>query len=100
MSPVSDPDETPFNTPAQNQRGALSLLNGILYVPYGGHAGDCGSYRGWVVAIHAANPTKIGAWVTGGVGGGIWCPGGMPSDGTGVFASTGNDLTMMMAHVD
>ena len=85
---------------AQNQRGALSLLNGILYVPYGGHAGDCGSYRGWVVAINAANPTTIGAWVTGGMAEGIWCPGGMASDGTGVFASTGNDLTMMMAHVD
>ena len=37
-----------FAPPPQNQRSALSLVNGILYVAYGGHNGDCGNYRGWV----------------------------------------------------
>jgi hypothetical protein len=87
-------------TTAQNQRGALSLVGGTIYVPYGGHAGDCGKYHGWVVGIKASDPTMIGAWATGGIGEGIWCAGGMASDGTGVFAATGNDLTRMTTHID
>src|SRR5205814_855630 len=31
----------------QNQRGALALLAGRVYVPFGGHFGDCGSYHGF-----------------------------------------------------
>src|SRR6185369_10011476 len=63
-----------FSPPPQNQRSALSLVNGILYVAYGGHVGDCGSYRGWVIAINAANPAQRGAWATGGGQEGIWAP--------------------------
>lgn len=89
---------------AQNQRGALSLVNGILYIPYGGHVGDCGNYHGWVVAVDTGqSPPALGGWATGGVGEGIWQPGGMASDGTGVFAPTGNDLpfgTMPTTHID
>ena len=60
----------------QNQRSALSLVGGILYVAYGGHNGDCGNYRGWVVAVDTANPTKRGAWATGGTRGeAIWAAG-------------------------
>ena len=40
-----------FNAPDQNQRGALAILDGRVYVPYGGHFGDCGDYRGWVVGV-------------------------------------------------
>jgi hypothetical protein len=35
----------------QNQRGALAIRGGNLYVPFGGHFGDCGQYRGFVVGI-------------------------------------------------
>jgi hypothetical protein len=73
-----------------NQRSALSLLNGIVYIAYGGHVGDCGPYHGWVIGINASNPAMKGGWATGGQGEGIWAAGGMASDGTGVFASTGN----------
>ena len=47
-----------FTPQPQNQRSALSLVNGILYVAYGGHNGDCGNYRGWVIAVNVADPTK------------------------------------------
>jgi hypothetical protein len=89
-------------TPApQNQRSALSLVGGILYVAYGGHNGDCGNYRGWVVGVNVADPTMRSAWVTGGTRGeGIWAAGGMASDGTGVFTVTGNNLTGATAHLD
>jgi hypothetical protein len=90
-----------FTAPPQNQRSALSLIDGVLYVPYGGHNGDCGPYHGWVVAINVADPTKRGAWATGGTRGeGIWAAGGMASDGTGVFAVTGNNLGGATTHAD
>jgi hypothetical protein len=75
---------------AQNQRGALSLVNGILYVPFGGQDGDCGPYHGWVIAIDIAKAAVVSAWATRGQGGAIWAAGGMASDGVGVFAVTGN----------
>jgi len=34
-----------FDASVQNQRGALALLNGKIFVPYGGHWGDCGTYH-------------------------------------------------------
>src|SRR5262249_15181402 len=50
----------------------------------------CGEFHGWVMAIDARDPSKRGAWATGGIGEGIWASGGMASDGVGVFATTGN----------
>jgi putative pyrroloquinoline-quinone binding quinoprotein len=100
VSALSAPGNVTFNTPVQNQRGALSLVNGTLFVPYGGHDGDCGQYRGWVVAINAATPTKVAAWATGGIGEAIWAGGGMASTGDGVFAVTGNNLTGVSTHAD
>jgi hypothetical protein len=79
-----------FMPQPQNQRSALSLVGGIVYVAYGGHVGDCGNYHGWVVAIDSKDPTKTGAWATVGQGEAIWAAGGMASDGTSVFAVTGN----------
>ena len=79
-----------FLASVQNQRGALALLGGTLYVPYGGHWGDCGSYRGWLLGIPLGNPGAVKAWATGAVGGGAWGPSGVASDGTWLFLATGN----------
>jgi len=86
----------------QNQRAALTLVNGILYVAYGGHSGDCGNYHGWVIAVDTTDATKTGAWATEGEGEAVWAPGGLPSDGTSVFAVTGNNtgLTAPSTHLD
>ena len=81
---------TAFASSIQGQRGALALVNGTLYVPYGGHWGDCGSYHGWVVGIPTANPAAPRAWATDATGGGIWGPSGIASDGTSLFVATGN----------
>jgi hypothetical protein len=80
----------PFDSSVQNQRGALLLSAGILYVPYGGHWGDCGNYNGWVVAVPVNNPASATAWATPAGGGGVWAPGGLASDGSSIFAATGN----------
>jgi hypothetical protein len=89
-----------FNAPAENQRGSLSLVNKILYVPYGGYNGDCNTYHGWVVAIDTTDPTKVAGWATGGQGEAIWAAGGMASDGTAVFATTGNSTVGIANHAD
>ncbi|MBO0687515.1 MAG: PQQ-binding-like beta-propeller repeat protein, partial [Candidatus Dormibacteraeota bacterium] len=44
---VDPPGES---TVAEQQRGALRLANGYVYVPYGGLDGDCSQYHGWVMA--------------------------------------------------
>ena len=79
-----------FNTRYQNQRGALAILDGRVYVPYGGHYGDCGDYHGWILGISLRDPRDIVSWSTRGRGGGIWAPGGISSDGHALFAATGN----------
>ncbi len=76
----------------QNQRGALSILKGTLYVPFGGHYGDCGDYRGFVVGVSLADSQRVAFWATRGRGGGIWAPGGLSSDGQSLFAATGNTI--------
>jgi hypothetical protein len=81
-----------FSPGVQNQRGALLLLNRVLYVPYGGNFQDCADFHGWVVGIPVDSPSAPIAWVTKGLGGGIWAPGGLASDGMSVFAATGNTM--------
>jgi hypothetical protein len=91
---------TNFDGSIHNQRSALSLVNGVLYVAEGGHIGDCKAYHGWVFAINTATPTMNGAWTTGGNGEAIWASGGMASDGNGVFAVTGNANGGGATHAD
>ncbi len=79
-----------FDSSVQNQRGALGFLNGTVYVPYGGHYGDCGNYHGWLVGVPVANPSAPKAWATGATGGGIWAPSGVASENGSIFAASGN----------
>jgi hypothetical protein len=79
-----------FNARDQNERGALTILSGRLYVPFGGHFGDCGDYHGWVLGISLADPREVSAWKTPARGGGIWAPGGIASDGQALYVATGN----------
>jgi outer membrane protein assembly factor BamB len=79
-----------FDPAIHNQRGALLLSGGSLYVPFGGLAGDCLSYRGRVVAISTANASSVREFVTASSKAGIWAPSGVTSDGTSIFVTTGN----------
>jgi PQQ enzyme repeat len=76
----------------QNQRGALTILDGRLYVPFGAHGGDCGGYHGFVVSVSIRDPAIVRSWATRARGGGIWAPGGISSDGTSLFVATGNTI--------
>lgn len=74
----------------ENQRSAVLIVGGVAYVSYGGFFGDCGNYYGWVVGVPVATGMGAQAWATPATQAGIWAPGGLSSDGTAIFAATGN----------
>ena len=75
-----------------NQRGALLISEGNVYVPYGGHYGDCGDYHGRVVGISLTDPSKVFVFSASGQGAGIWAPGGISTDQGALLVATGNTL--------
>jgi hypothetical protein len=83
-----------FDSGAENQHGALLLVNGILYIPFGGPYGDGGNYLGWIVAVDTANPSHVAGWATQSPRSGIWGAGGLTSDGTYVFGVTGDTTSV------
>jgi outer membrane protein assembly factor BamB len=75
------------------QRAALALANGRVYVAYGGLFGDCGRYHGWVVGASATRPRGrlLSFRVPTHREGGIWAPSGPAVDGRGnLYVTTGN----------
>jgi hypothetical protein len=74
----------------QNQRAALALLDGHVFVGFGGDAGDCGDYHGIVVGLAATPPRLTAAWVSRGRKAGIWSPGGISVTDNKVYFTTGN----------
>jgi outer membrane protein assembly factor BamB len=86
----------PFQPLVQGQRPALSLANGLVYVPFGGH--DCGTYHGYVVGARTDNteaaplvyvdqdPSMNGAP--------FWGASGAAIDAAGnLYAATGNGFS-------
>jgi outer membrane protein assembly factor BamB len=76
---------------AHQQRGALTLFGGWVYIPYGGLAGDCAEYIGSVVALPTAGtaPARSYAIPTTREGG-IWTPGGGVVQGGRLLYAAGN----------
>jgi hypothetical protein len=82
-----------FDSRNQGQRGALTLLNGTVYIVWASHE-DHDPYHGWVIAYDAANLAQVAVFNAdpNGSRGGIWMSGGAPAvDGSGsLYFSTGN----------
>ncbi len=89
----------PFNAAIENQRGALNLVNGKLYVDWASH-GDNGPYHGWIAAWDVSNLATNGFQLSGVFNsspntseGGIWQGSGgltFESDGSTFYFETGN----------
>lgn len=73
------------------QRAALALAGGRVYIAFGGLDGDCGPYRGSLVGAPATGHGPLISYlVPTARQGGIWAPGGpVVSRGT-VYVSVGN----------
>jgi hypothetical protein len=87
-----------FTAENQQQRPALGIVDGILYVGYGSMRDQC-CWHGWLVGVPIDNPASVTAWAaatdapqcpTGVKGGAIWGVGGIASDGKNPFVTTGN----------
>ena len=76
----------------EQQRGALALDSGRVYVPFGGLLGDCGSYKGAVVSSAVDGQGDLTNYVVPTTReAAIWHPGGPVVAPNGdLFVSTGN----------
>lgn len=75
---------------AHQQRSALTLLGGRIYIAYGGLYGDCGSYIGSVVSVTTAGADPLSYQVPTSREGGIWAPGGAVVADNTLYYSAGN----------
>ena len=82
-----------FSALLENQRPALLLLNGVVYIAWGSH-GDIGTYHGWVMGYSETTLAQVSAYITTPVDsyGGIWQAGGGPAaDASGnIYVTSGN----------
>ncbi len=66
------------------QRGALAIADGRVWVSYGAQAGDCGDYKGRVVGVPLDGGDGVVAYTPPTArGGGIWNPAGPTVDAAG-----------------
>jgi hypothetical protein len=82
-----------FNALLENQRPALTLANGQVYLAFASH-GDNGNYHGWVVAYNESTLAQDYVWCNtpNGSQGGIWMSGGgLAVDSSGdLYLTSGN----------
>jgi outer membrane protein assembly factor BamB len=76
---------------ATQQRTALALYGGRVYVGFGGLFGDCGDYVGSVVSAATTGQGPVASWsVPTSRQGGIWSTGGVVVAGDRLLVSVGN----------
>ncbi|MHB8465079.1 MAG: outer membrane protein assembly factor BamB family protein [Acidimicrobiales bacterium] len=77
---------------AEQQRGALAVAHGLVYVPFGGLYGDCGDYVGYLGGVRTDGSGAVERYVVPtSREGGIWAASGpaVGPDGS-VYVSVGN----------
>jgi N-acetylneuraminic acid mutarotase len=83
----------PFDPVRNNQRPALTLANGVVYLSWSSHC-DNGPYHGWVIGYNAGTLQQVAVFndTPNGSEAGIWMSGQGPSaDASGnIYLTTGN----------
>ena len=80
-----------FRPMRQNQRPALTLLNGTVYIAWASH-GDNNPYQGWILAYNAANLTQQVAKFNTAPDGSPQARAGIWQSGNGLAADTNGNL--------
>lgn len=80
----------------EQERGALAISQGMVYIPYGGLEGDCGQYHGFVIGVpENDSSSSISYQDPTGREGGIWASSGIAVDSLSgdLYVATGNSET-------
>ncbi len=89
----NDGNGIPFDPAKHNQRAALLLSNGVVYIAWASYC-DTGPYHGWVIGYRSSDLSQSFVWNSSPDGGmnGIWQGGqGLAADDTGkIYFMTGN----------
>jgi polyvinyl alcohol dehydrogenase (cytochrome) len=101
---ISNPSENTWATEASTMedRGAILVTDGKVFIPMGGNDGDCGGYHGYLISYPESGSGSLSWWAsteynadgsgdTGGTGAADWSEGGVSEDSSGnVYIATGN----------
>ncbi len=85
-----------FNPQKQNQRQALTLVNGVVYVTFSSHC-DWGPYHGWILGYNGASLQQQVVYnnTPTGESGGVWESGmGMAADAQGFLYNVSGNGTV------
>lgn len=84
---------------AMQQRGALAVASGRVWVPFGGLYGDCGDYKGRLVGVALNGSGRALSYtVPTAREAGIWAPPGASFDGTALYVAVGNGAATSPPH--
>ena len=102
IDPPGANNASDYYIPAEQQRPALTLLDGRIYVEFGGLDGDCGQYRGYVVDLPVSgNGALVSYQVPTQREGGIWGTGGaLVSSAGDLYVATGNGSSNSLSDYD
>ncbi|MGI8701740.1 MAG: PQQ-binding-like beta-propeller repeat protein [Nocardioidaceae bacterium] len=86
----------------QQQRAALAISHGRVWVAFGGLAGDCGSYHGWVIGQRLSGKGKLSVYQQPSAReAGIWAPSGPAVDDVGnLYVAVGNGSAVQPPYDD
>lgn len=102
IDPPDGNDASSYYIAAEQQRPALTLFDGRLYVALGGLYGDCGQYHGYVVALAESGRGRLLSYeVPTQREGAIWGTGGAFVSPSGdLYVATGNGSSSQIADFD
>lgn len=86
----------------QQQRAALAIAHGRVWVAFGGLAGDCGSYHGWVIGNKLDGTGRRSVYQQPSAReAGIWAPSGPAVDKAGnLYVAVGNGAALQPPYDD